>query len=317
MNVLVTGANGFVGAPLCRLLTRSGMRVRGAVRSPIARGEFEPFVIGEIGAHTLWHTALDGIEVVVHLAARVHVMRDTAADPLAAFRAVNLDATAQLAEAARRSGVRRFIFVSSAKVHGEQTAKRAYTEEQTPQPRGPYAQSKWEAEQALARIAGNVMQLVVLRPPLVYGPHVRGNFLSLLKAIERRWPLPLAAIQNRRSLLYVENLVDAIARCVAYPQATGTFLVSDGEDFSTPQLVRALASGLSVAPRLLGVPRGLLLLGGALTGRRGAVARLTGSLQLDSSRIRRALEWSPPHPVGEGLAATARWYRQVRDGAAV
>ena len=279
--------------------------------------EFEPFVIGEIGAHTRWHAALDGIEVVVHLAARVHVMRDTAADPLAAFRAVNLDATAQLAEAARRAGVRRFVFVSSAKVHGEQTAKRAYTEEQPPQPQGPYAQSKWEAEQALARIAGNVMQLVVLRPPLVYGPHVRGNFLSLLKAIERRWPLPLAAIQNRRSLLYVENLVDAIARCVAYPQAAGTFLVSDGEDLSTPQLVRALASGLSVAPRLLAVPRGLLLLGGALTGRRGAVARLTGSLQLDSSRIRRALDWSPPHPVAEGLAATARWYRQVRDGAAV
>jgi nucleoside-diphosphate-sugar epimerase len=293
------------------------MRVRAAVRDSIAGVELEPFVIGDIGAHTQWQAALDGIEVVVHLAARVHVMRDTAGDPFAAFRAVNLDATAQLAEAARRAGVRRFVFLSTAKVHGEETVDRAFSEAQPPQPQGPYAQSKWEAEQALARIAGTAMQLVVLRPPLVYGPQVRGNFLSLLQAIDRRWPLPLGGIQNRRSLLYVENLVDAIARCVAHPAASGTFLVNDAQDLSTQELVRALAAGLGVSPRLFTVPRALLLLGGALSGRRGAVARLIGSLQLDSTRIQRALDWSPPHTVAEGIDATAHWYRQVRDGAAV
>src|SRR4051812_45359247 len=161
------------------------------------------------------------------------------------------------------------------------------------------------------------MQLVVLRPPLVYGPRVRGNFLSLLQAIDRRLPLPLGTIQNRRSLLYVENLADAIARCVVHPAAAGTFLVSDGHDLSTQELVRSLASGLGISPRLFAVPRALLLLGGAMVGRRGAVARLTGSLQLDSSRIRRALDWSPPHTVTQGLNATAQWYRQVLDGTAV
>lgn len=317
MNVLVTGANGFVGVPLCRQLSQSGMRVRGAVRSAAAGVDCEAVVIGDIDAQTQWHDALAGIEVVIHLAARVHVMRDTAVDPLAAFRAVNLAATAQLAEAARRAGVRRFVFLSTAKVQGEETAGRAFSEDQPPKPDGPYAQSKWDAEQALSRIAGTAMQLVILRPPLVYGPRVRGNFLSLLHAIDRRWPLPFGAIHNRRSLVFVANLVDAIARCVVHPAAAGTFLVDDGYDLSTPELVRQLASELGVSPHLVAVPPALLLLAGTLIGRRAAVARLTGSLQLDGSRIRRVLEWSPPYTVTEGLAATAHWYREVRRGAAV
>jgi nucleoside-diphosphate-sugar epimerase len=178
--------------------------------------------------------------------------------------------------------------------------------------------SKWAAEQSLATIAGAEMELVILRPPLIYGPHVRGNFLALLKAVYRRWPLPLGAIDNRRSLLYVDNLADAIARCVTHPAASGrTFLVSDRQDVSTPELVRLLAAALGVRPRLLDIPPGLLRAVGTLAGRRAAVERLTGSLQLDTSRIARELDWSPPHALAAGLSATARWYRQAVQGAAV
>jgi nucleoside-diphosphate-sugar epimerase len=318
MNVLITGANGFVGRPLCRLLRQSGMRVRGSVRSPTDATDFEPIVIGDIGPDTRWHAALEGIDVVVHLAARVHIMRDRAPDPLAAFCAVNLHGTTHLAQQARRAGVRRFVFVSTAKVQGESTPERPYTEDQPPRPEGPYAASKWAAEQALAGIGGADMQLAILRPPLVYGPQVRGNFLALLKAVYRRWPLPLGAIDNRRSLLGVDNLAHAIACCISHPAAAGrTFLVSDREDLSTPELVRSLAAALEVRPRLIAVPTGVLRLAGALIGRRAAVERLTGSLQLDSSRIARELGWAPPHSVAAGLAATARWYRQAVGGAAV
>jgi nucleoside-diphosphate-sugar epimerase len=318
MNVLVTGANGFVGLPLCRLLARSRMRVRGAVRTAVSGGDFEPIAIGDIGANTAWDAALKDIDVVVHLAARVHIMRDSAPDPLAAFRAVNVHGTVRLAEAAREAGVKRFVFLSSAKVHGEASADHPFSEADRPQPYGPYAVSKWEAEQALAGIAGSDMQLVVLRPPLVYGPHVRGNFLALLRAVERRWPLPLGAIANRRSLLYVGNLADAIARSVSHVAAAGrTFLVSDGEDLSTPELVRALAAGLGVEPHLIKVPRALLLWGGTMIGRRAAVERLIGSLQVDSRRICSELDWMPPYSAAQGLEATARWYRQAGDSAAV
>jgi len=318
MNVLVTGADGFVGRSLCRLLRESGMYVRGAVRRFTESAEFEPIVIGDIGPDTQWRAALAGIDVVVHLAARVHVMRDTAADPLAAFCAVNLHGTTNLAEQARQAGVKRFVFVSSAKVHGESTGERPYSEDQPPQPQGPYALSKWAAEQALAGVAGRGMQLAILRPPLVYGPHVRGNFLALLNAVQRGWPLPLAAIENRRSLLYVGNLAHAIASCISHAAAAGrTFLVSDREDLSTPELVRALAAALQVQARLIAIPPTVLRLAGALIGQGEAVERLTGSLQLDTSRIARDLGWSPPHSVPEALAATARWYRQAVLGAAV
>jgi nucleoside-diphosphate-sugar epimerase len=318
MNVLVTGANGFVGRCLCRVLRESGMRVRGAVRSAIETVDSDPVVVGDIGADTPWRSALDGIDAVVHLAARVHVMRDTALDPQAAFDAVNLHGTTHLAQQARAAGVKRFVFVSSAKVHGESTTARPYTEDQAPQPQDPYAISKWAAEQALPGIAGSDMKLAILRPPLVYGPHVRGNFLALLKAVQRGWPLPLGAIDNRRSLLYVDNLADAILRCVTHPAAAGaTFLISDRQDLSTPELVRALAASLEVRARLIDLPPGILRAAATLIGRRAAVERLTGSLQLDTSRIAASLGWSPPFSISAGLHATARWYRQAVRGAAL
>ena len=318
MNVLVTGANGFVGRSLCRVLRASGLRVRGAVRSAIQTVDFEPVVVGDIGADTPWRAALGEIDVVVHLAARAHVMRDTAPDPQAAFNTVNLHGTSNLAQQARAAGVKRFVFVSSVKVHGESTAERPFSEDQAPQPQDPYAISKWAAEQALAGIAGSGMELGILRPPLVYGPHVRGNFLALLKAVYGGWPLPLGAIENRRSLIYVDNLADAITRCVSHPAAAGrTFLVSDRQDLSTSELVRMLAASLEVRPRLIGIPPGVLRAAGTLTGRRAAVERLIGSLQLDTSRIASALGWSPPFSVTAGLDATARWYRQAARGAAL
>src|SRR5689334_18131653 len=310
MNVLVTGANGFVGAALCSRLASEGIYVRGAVRRAPRGAGFDPVVIDDIRAHN-WDAALKNVDVVVHAAARVHIMRDTAADPMAAFRGVNVGGTERLAEAARNAGVRRFVLVSSAKVHGEETGAHPFSEEDQPRPCGPYAVSKWEAEQVLAGVAGERMETVVLRPPLVYGPRVGGNFLALLKAIARGWPLPLGAITNQRSLIYVENLAHAIVRSLSDPRAAGcTFLVSDGEDLSTPQLVTRLAAGLGVAPRLFPVPPSVLLCAGTLIGRRTAVERLTGSLQLDSTRIRHVLGLVPPFSAAQGLAETARWFRQ-------
>lgn len=317
MNVLVTGANGFVGASLCARLLSDGMYVRGVVRGAPHGAGFDPVVIDDIAAYK-WDAALNNIDVVVHAAARVHIMRDIAADPMAAFRAVNVAGTQRLAEAARDAGVRRFVLVSSAKVHGEQTSTHPFTEEDPLKPSGPYAVSKWEAEQVLAAVAAKRMETVVLRPPLVYGPRVAGNFLSLLKAVARGSPLPLGAITNRRSMIYVENLTHAIARSVSDPHAAArVFLVSDGEDLSTSQLVTMLAAGLGVAPRLIPIPSSVLLFAGTLTGRRTQVERLTGSLQIDSTRIRQELGWLPPFSAAQGLAETAHWFRQEALRAAV
>lgn len=318
MNVLVTGANGFVGRAVVRRLAQLGMQVRGAMRKAVPVEGCEPVVVGDVGAQTDWQSALNGIDAVVHLAARVHVMRETAADPLAAFRAVNVAGTLALAQAAKAAGVRRFVFVSSIKVNGEATHERPYSETDAAHPVDAYGISKWEAEQQLGRALAGAVELTVVRAPLVYGPGVGGNFLALLQAVARRRPLPLGAIANRRSLLYVENLADALARCVSHEAAANrTYLVSDGEDISSPDLVRALAAGMEITPRLIAVPPGLLLAAGKLLGRGPAVERLTGSLQIDSRRIRCELGWSPPYTLGEGLAATARWYRRERDAAAV
>ena len=246
----------------------------------------------------------------MHLAARVHIMRDDAADPLAEFRRVNVEGTRVLASAAAAAGVRRFVYLSSIKVNGESTL-RPFTETDPPSPEDAYGISKWEAERGLTQIArASAMQYVILRSPLVYGPGVRGNFLSLMLAVARGVPLPLAAIDNRRSLLYVGNLVDAIRVCLSHPAAAEQlFLVSDGQDVSSAELSRRLAAALQVRPRLVPVPVPLLRLAGRLAGRGAAIERLVGSLQVDSSRIRAILGWFPPFSLDEGLAETARWCR--------
>ena len=308
--VLVTGASGFIGRALCDVLAASGRRVRKAVRMP-APGFPGAVAVGDIGIDTDWRAALEGVSGVVHLAARTHVLRETATNPLAEYRRINVSGTERLAHSAAACGVRRLVFLSSVKVNGERTTGRPCTEGDTPRPEDAYGVSKWEAEQALSRIAAETgLEVVVLRPPLVYGPGVKGNFLRLMNLVARGVPLPLGAVANRRSFIYTGNLAGAIVQALDAPQAAGrTYLVSDGEDVSTPDLVRALARALGVKPRLLSLPLAALGLGATLAGKRAEFARLTGSLQVDSSRIRQELGWEPRFSLTQGLTETARWHR--------
>jgi len=303
MKVLITGATGFVGTALCDTLAASGYEVVPAVRSK--SGLPNEVVVGNLDASTDWWPVLIGCDAVVHLAARVHVMGDTAQNPLALYRATNTEATLNLARQAVEAGVKRFVFISTIKVNGE-GHDAPYRETDAAAPEDAYAISKWEAEQGLQRIAADTgLEVVILRPPLVYGPGVKANFMRLMQLVQKGWPLPLASICNHRSLLYLGNFVDAIRLCVEHPDAAGqTFLLDDGEPVSTPDLVRVLACAMGRPARLLAVPVGVLALAGALLGKRAAVARLTGSLFVDSSLIRSRLGWTPPFSMEAGLAAT-------------
>jgi len=309
--VLVTGATGFIGRFLCKRLTRDGLSVRGTLLasegpSTLTGLGVEPVIVEPLSAATGWEHALAGVETVIHLAARVHIMDDPAADPLAEFRTVNVAGTTRLAREAARVGVRRLVFISSIKVNGEESAA-PYRPDSPPNPSDPYGISKWEAEQALRKIEAETgMEIVVVRPTLVYGPGVKANFLNLMKVVSRRVPLPLASIDNRRSLIYVGNLVDVLATCAAHPAAAGqTYLASDGEDVSTPELIRRVAAALGVPARLLPFPLTLFRLAGKIFGKSGAVNRLTGSLVVDSSNLRNDLGWLPPFTMSQGLRETA------------
>jgi UDP-glucose 4-epimerase len=309
MKALVTGATGFVGTALCARLADCGHGVVPAVRSK--SGLPHEVVVGNLDASTDWRPALTGCDAVLHLAARVHVMEDAAQNPLALYRATNTEATLNLARQAAQAGVKRFVFISTIKVNGE-GRDAPYRETDAAAPEDAYAISKWEAEQALQQIAADTgLEVVILRPPLVYGPGVKANFMRLLRTVERGWPLPLGAIRNRRSLLYLGNFVDAIRLCLEHPAAAGQiFLLDDGEPVSTPELIRAVARAMGRSARLLAVPVGMLELAGALLGKRAAVSRLTGSLYVDSSAIRSRLAWTPPYSLQQGLAATvADWQR--------
>lgn len=312
--VLVTGATGFVGQFVCQALRARGLRVRAALRRPDATptGADEAVVTGEIGPRTLWRDALEGIDAVVHLAARVHVMRDTATDPLAEFRRVNTVATQALARQAGNGGVRRLVLVSTVKVNGEATRGTPFRESDPAGPQDPYGVSKWEAEQALWRVCAETgLEGVVVRPPLVYGPGVGGNLRRLLRALAGGWPLPFGAVDNRRSLIGVWNLAELLAVALEHQAAAGeTFLAADGEDLSTPELLRRLGTALGRPARLVPIPSAVLRLGGLLLGRRDLVERLCGSLQVDAGKAREVLGWTLPVPVDEGLARTARWYRE-------
>jgi len=336
-SALVTGATGFVGTALCRRLAEEGVNVVAAIRqaaensaadfncspdsgSPVPEQgkqagysgtlpSFRPVVVGNIDAHTDWSPALAGVEVVFHLAARAHVLRETAADPLAEFRRTNVAGTERLARSAAAAGVRRLVYVSSVGVNGLYTREgRKFSEADVPQPHNDYALSKWEAEQALHRIGAETgLQVVIVRPPLVYGPAAPGNFAQLLAVVANGIPLPFASVRNQRSLVYVGNLVDALITCASHPAAAGkTYLVSDGEDVSTAELMRRLAGALGVPARLFPCPPALLLLAGRLTGRHEQVERLLGSLQVDSDKIRRELGWMPPCTLQQGLAEAVK-----------
>jgi nucleoside-diphosphate-sugar epimerase len=326
---LVTGANGFVGKVVCEDAIQRGFRIKAATRSACALPTgAESTVVGAINGETDWTEALSSVDVVIHLAARVHIVKDTSNDPLSEFQRVNLHGTINLARQAARAGARRLVFVSSIKVNGESTlppgksstsgndGREAFTELDKPNPQDPYAVSKWEAEQALQRIFQETgLEVVILRPPLVYGPGVKGNFFSLLAAISKRIPLPLSGAKNARSLIYVGNLADALNLCATHPSASGqTYLVSDGEAVSTADLIDKIAHALGCPNRSFYLPPGLLRMFAALAGRSDQMDKLFGSLLVSDGKIRRELGWAPPYTLDAGLRATAEWYIAQRTG---
>ena len=305
-HVLVTGGLGLVGKALVVHLLSVGLTVRVSTRQkPLGTAlRLEYVSATDLSLKTDWLPALQTIDTVVHLAARVHVMHDTEADPLAAFRAVNVAGTLNLARQAAVAGVKRFVFVSSVKVNGECTQPgQAFTEADEPSPQDAYGLSKHEAELGLRQIATETgMEVVIIRPPLVYGPGVKANFAALMRAVQRGWPLPLGAVHNQRSLVALDNLVDFIVICTTHPRAANqTFLVSDGQDLSSTELVRGMARAAGVPARLLPVPVWALQAGATLLGKGDAVQRLCGNLQVDISKARRLLGWVPPISVDEGL----------------
>ncbi len=305
--ILITGATGFVGRELCSHLLAAGRDSRSAVRRPSSIAN--SVVVGDIGPDTQWQEALAGIDTVIHLAARVHIMCDSASDPLAEFRRVNVDGTLNLAQQAAAAGVKRFIFLSTVKVNGEQSRHRQlFTESDPSAPEDAYGISKNEAEQSLAQIAHETaMEVVIIRAPLVYGPGVKGNFQSMLNWIAKGIPLPLGAIHNQRSLIALDNLVDFIITCIDHPAAANqTFLVADGEDLSTTDLLRRVGAAMGKPARLIPVPSALLKAGATLLGKKAVAQRLCGNLQVDITKARKMLGWVPPVSVDEGLKRAVR-----------
>ncbi|RUM08252.1 UDP-glucose 4-epimerase family protein [Rhizobium chutanense] len=309
MRCLITGAAGFVGRPLVeRLHKESISELSVTTRSAASAfpGDIRHFPI-EMTEATDWTPALQGVDVIVHLAARVHIMNDRAADPLAEFRRTNTAATLNLAEQAARAGVKRFVFISTIKVNGEEN-DRPFRHDDTPRPIDPYGISKLECEIGLRDIAARTgMETVVIRPPLVYGPGARGNFALLVSLVRKRLPLPFASLKNRRTLVAVQNLVDLIVTCMAHPAAASeTFLAGDGEDLSTPGLIEGIAAGLSVKPVLLPFPPILLHMAAKAAGKDAVYQRLCGSLQVDISHACDLLGWSPIVTPREGLKLAVR-----------
>ena len=310
----MTGASGFVGQLLSAELLNRGHEVRVALRDSGFAPPSGAIVskISSIDAETDWTAALQGVDTVFHLAARVHVMKDVSADPLTEFRKVNLHGTENLARQAASAGVKRLVYVSSIKVNGEGRDESPYTESDAAEPKDTYGISKWEAEQALHRIAQETgLEVVIVRPPLVYGPGVKGNFISLFKAIDKGVPLPLAGARNARSLVYVGNLVDALITCATHPDAARhTYLVSDGKAVSTSELVSEIARALGCQDRSFYFPPSVLRAVAGMLGKSAQVDRLFGSLRVDSGKLGQQLGWTPPYSLQQGLAETARWYHQ-------
>lgn len=309
LRVLVTGASGFVGRAFCAEIAMRGLLVRGMTRSaPDLPSCVENAIVGDMEGPTDWKEALAGRDLVVHLAARVHVMRETTTDPLAEFRLVNVQGTRNLARQAAAAGVRRFVFISSIKVNGESTQTGVpFTAADAPAPLDPYGISKMEAEQGLRELAVQTgMEVVIIRPPLVYGPGVKANFAAMMRWLQWGVPLPLGAIHNQRSLVAIDNLVDLIVLCLTHPAAANqTFLVSDGEDVSTTELLRRMGQAMGCPARLLAVPSPVLKLAGAMVGKSEVVQRLCGSLQVDIATTQDLLGWTPPVSLGEGLRRAA------------
>ncbi len=313
MNILVTGSTGFIGKVLINQLDVHGFKPFASVRkkSSLFPSHIEQVVGGGIYPSKVWKETLSNIDVVIHLAARVHVMNDTDTNALAEFRKVNTKGTLNLARQAAESGVKRFIFLSSIKVNGEATnLDSPFSSKDTYVPSDPYGLSKYEAEQGLKKIAKETgMEVVIIRPPLVYGPNVKANFLSMMEWLYKGVPLPLGSIHNKRSLVALDNLIDLIITCIKHPAAVNqTFLISDEEDLSTTDLLRRMTKALGKPSRLIPIPSNIITLGATLLGQKGVAQRLCGSLQVDISHTKSTLGWNPPVSVDEALQKTADAY---------
>ncbi|MHA7856181.1 UDP-glucose 4-epimerase family protein [Marinobacter shengliensis] len=305
MKILLTGSTGFVGKHISTCLgQREIYDLSCAVRKPGSCAFGREIVTGDLNAATDLNSALEGVNVVIHAAARAHIMNDGTVDPLSEYRRVNVDGTLNLARQAAESGVHRFIFVSSVKVNGELSNERKpFSPSDAPAPEDAYGISKWEAEQGLKAIAKETgMEVVIVRPPLVYGQGVKGNFASMIKLVRKGLPLPLGSIRNKRSLVAVDNLVDFIVTCIDHPAAANqVFMVSDGEDISTSELLRELGKAMGRPARLVPVPAGMLMLGASVLGKRAVAHRVLGSLQVDISDAKALLGWTPPVSLQVGL----------------
>ena len=305
MRVCLTGSTGFLGRRLTQVLSSdSAIDLTATARAPLRVENSIAVEIAEINGQTDWSTALSNQQVVIHTAARAHIMKDSVADPLNEYRKVNTDGTLNLACQSAEAGIRRFIFISSIKVNGEQTVPgQPFQPDDEAKPVDPYGLSKWEAEQGLLQIAEDTgMEVVIIRPPLVYGPGVKGNFANLIKLVDKGFLLPLGAINNRRSMIALDNFVDLIITCIDHPNAANQiFLASDGQDLSTTELLQGLAQAMGRTSRLLPIPDALLSFAASALGKRPIADRLLGSLQVDISKTRELLDWTPPISVDEGL----------------
>jgi len=304
-NILLTGASGFLGRQLTiSLKNKPHICLTAAVRRAVQLSATNVVEVQSLDANTDWSYAVTDQQVVIHTAARVHTMKDEVSDPLAEYRRINVDGTLNLARQSAAAGVDRFIFISSIKVNGEQTPLgQPFTADDTAAPEDAYGISKWEAEQGLKKIAAETgMEVVIIRPPLVYGPNVKGNFASMIKLVERGFPLPLGAIHNQRSLVALDNLVDLIITCIDHPAAANhVFLAGDGQDLSTSELLRGVAKAAGKPSRLFPIPSSLLIFAATLLGKKAVAQRLLGSLQVDISKASDLLAWEPPISVEEGL----------------
>ena len=308
--ILITGAKGFIGSHLCKVASEKGLSVRRVLRS--GKGE-KGDIVTDINPKTDWSSTLENVDVVIHLAARVHVKNERSVNPMTDYRIANVDGTLNIARQATAAGVKRFIFLSSVKVNGENTIpNHPFKERDLPSPQTPYGVSKFEAEKGLLQLSeSTAMETVIIRPPLVYGPRVKGNFLSMLGWLYRGTPLPLDAIDNKRSLVGIDNLLDFITICINHPSAANQiFFVSDGSDLSTTNLIRNIAKAMGRRAWLFPISTSKLKTCATLIGRQDVVQRLCGSLQVDISKAKDLLGWSPPYCVDEGIEKTVNWFKQ-------
>jgi len=316
--ILITGSTGFVGQKLCKKLISANYSIREAVRSNSEKqlGIKEIFNVGEIDKSTNWSASLQDIDCVIHCAARAHVMNENKLDTLATYRKVNVDGTRNLAEQCAKAGVKRLIFLSSIKVNGEKTkVSFSFRHDDNPKPEDAYGISKWEAELALQKVSKKYgIEIVIIRAPLVYGPNVKGNFLKLINIAARRIPLPISRVNNVRSFVGVENLIDLISCCIKHPAAAGKiFLVSDNKDMSTPELLKKIGKAMGKCQYFIPLPVSILQFLGAIIGKSSEIERLVSNLQVDCNNTFEVLGWRPPVNSDDAITETIKWYLNQND----